>query len=246
MQRALVQHVTDGDTIVVTYWQRVALRHFYGGHRRRRRRRYPVQSFHWRFVQERIRLATIDAPELNDVGGEQARAKLRELLYKIATPRRVVYFRRVGSDYFGRTIAHVYVDEHGAAFPVNASNWMVREGYAWPLREYGATAALIALFWLRVHAPLAERRGLWRTLDAKKLVARRKEQRLHRRKQRQQRKREREREQRRNVALPQSRRRTQAKGERERGKRRSVGLPRHTPTRGGSRRLRRRRRQQRQ
>jgi len=70
-----------------------------------------------------VRLRDIDAPELCQTWGEEARRALAEMaLNKAAT------WRASGRDAQGRTVARVWVDE------VDLSRQMVEEGQAWSTR----------------------------------------------------------------------------------------------------------------
>lgn len=70
---------------------------------------------------ERIRLRGIDAPELNEPGGQAARQRLDQLLHE--GPIRVVPH---GQDVYGRTVADVFVDGR------NVASVLTEEGYAKP------------------------------------------------------------------------------------------------------------------
>ncbi len=117
----IVTRVTDGDTIHVSVDRKV----------------------------EKLRLHGIDAPEIGQVFGTEARSFARKLI-----EGQKLTVERISSDRYGRTLAIVRFPDGRT---LNAE--MVRQGYAW---------------WSRRHAPdaleLAEaereartrRRGLWR------------------------------------------------------------------------------------
>ena len=152
MHVAYVWKVNDGDTVVVRWWD---------------------ERIH-RFIYETIRLAMMNTSEMDSDGGEEAANALRRLLYVLAVPSGRVRFRRVGNDYFNRTIAHLYVRVRSTlAPPTNVSEWMVENGYALPVRRYGATNALFAIFNLVSGGGgrRNQRRGLWLTRNPKTLQA---------------------------------------------------------------------------
>ena len=91
----VVTHVTDGDTL----WIRVD-----GGSKR------PVK----------VRLRHIDAPEICQADGLQARAALEQRVL-----RRDVRFATVAEDTYGRLIADVWFEGD------DVSAWLVRRGHAW-------------------------------------------------------------------------------------------------------------------
>ncbi len=74
-----------------------------------------------RMGSERIRLRGIDAPELNEPGGQAARQRLEQLLRQGSV--RVVPY---GQDVYGRTMADVFVDGR------NVAEVLRNEGYEKP------------------------------------------------------------------------------------------------------------------
>jgi endonuclease YncB( thermonuclease family) len=70
-----------------------------------------------------VRLLGIDAPEICQAGGQQARQELAERVQG-----RQVTLRTQGQDTYGRTLATVFVDE------LNINKKMVQEGHAWSTR----------------------------------------------------------------------------------------------------------------
>ncbi|MEO7853734.1 MAG: thermonuclease family protein, partial [Rubrivivax sp.] len=70
-----------------------------------------------------VRLLGIDAPEICQAGGEQARQELAERVQG-----RQVTLRTQGQDTYGRTLATVFVDGQ------NINKTMVQEGQAWSTR----------------------------------------------------------------------------------------------------------------
>jgi endonuclease YncB( thermonuclease family) len=94
----------------------------------------------------RVRLADIDAPERGQPYNRRARQALSALVFK-----RDVEVRQNGKDRYGRTLAHLLVDD------MDVSAEMVRLGFAWVYRRYTQDAALLAL----EAEARAEQRGLW-------------------------------------------------------------------------------------
>lgn len=93
-----------------------------------------------------LRVAQIDAPELDQVGGRESRRWLAALClghWAQVTPR--------GRDRFGRTVAAV------ACGGQDVAQWQVSAGWAWAVARYGATPALMAL----QEAAMADGVGLW-------------------------------------------------------------------------------------
>lgn len=79
-----------------------------------------------------VRLAQIDAPEICQPWGPQARAALADLvLNKPAT------LRPSGLDAEGRTVGVLVVGE------VNVAQWLVQEGHAWSLRTRNGRGPLM-------------------------------------------------------------------------------------------------------
>lgn len=113
-----VVRVTDGDSIVVDS----------GGN------------------EVEVRIADIDAPELRQPYGKEAKAALTALV-----GAREVDLELVGGDAYRRIVAHVFVAGHD----VGAE--LVARGLAWVRRAYAPDAALVGL----AEAARAERRGLW-------------------------------------------------------------------------------------
>ena len=70
-----------------------------------------------------IRLVDIDAPEICQAWGREARAALQERV-----DGRAVAVRPVGRDGFGRTLARVALDGQ------DVGAWLVQEGHAWSQR----------------------------------------------------------------------------------------------------------------
>lgn len=80
-----------------------------------------------RRVEHRVRLAAIDAPEMNQPYGRESRHNLFKLLYN-----QIVEVVETTSrpDRYGRVIGMVMVGS------VNANEQQVRDGYAWAYRRY--------------------------------------------------------------------------------------------------------------
>lgn len=93
-----------------------------------------------------VRLAGIDAPELRQARGMEARTALETLV-----AGRDVELQLVGGDAYRRIVAHVLVD----GLDVNAE--MVRRGLAWVPRQYNPAPALVR----QEHEAQAAGRGVW-------------------------------------------------------------------------------------
>ena len=93
-----------------------------------------------------VRLAGIDAPELRQARGMEARTALETLV-----AGRDVELQLVGGDAYRRIVAHVLVD----GLDVNAE--MVRRGLAWVPRQYDPAPALVR----QEHEAQAAGRGVW-------------------------------------------------------------------------------------
>ena len=93
-----------------------------------------------------VRLAGIDAPELRQPRGSEARAALESMV-----GGREVTLQLVGGDAYRRVVAHVLVD----GVDVNAE--LVRRGLAWVPRRYSPEPALVRV----EHEAQAAGRGLW-------------------------------------------------------------------------------------
>jgi len=113
-----VAHITDGDSLIVTS----------GG----------------REVQ--VRIADIDAPELDQPHGEQAKSALNALV-----SGREVRLDLISGDAYRRIVARVFVDGRDVA------EMLVRDGHAWVRREYAHESALIPF----EERARAAKRGLW-------------------------------------------------------------------------------------
>ncbi len=76
----------------------------------------------------RIRVASIDSPELGQAFGEEAKAFMKSLCY-----RRQVMLAPLEIDHYGRLVARVYLPDGR-----NAGREMVANGYAWYFGRYHA------------------------------------------------------------------------------------------------------------
>jgi micrococcal nuclease len=108
-------------------------------------------------TQEKVRLASIDAPEPGQPYGTEAKNTLADLVFD--QPVRVEV---VDVDRDGRTAGTVWVDNLkrvGTVWVIhlNANAEMVRQGYAWVYRKYAQDHALLRLEAEARHA----RKGLW-------------------------------------------------------------------------------------
>lgn len=137
---ARLVRVVDGDTVVV--------------------RRFGLLGFY----EESIRLAGIDAPERNQPGGTEATEALRNFLNR-SIPRGVVYLTTRGYDRYGRTIGDIAIKTYCSTILnpyrlciVDSARFMVRNGYAWAVADYGASRRLLSLWSLARQ----RRRGIWR------------------------------------------------------------------------------------
>jgi micrococcal nuclease len=94
--QGLVSHVSDGDTLTLTPPNQA-----------------PLQ----------VRLRDIDAPEICQPWGEEARRALSELaLNKVAT------LQVSARDSYGRTVGTLLIDD------LNVGRWLVENGHAWSIR----------------------------------------------------------------------------------------------------------------
>ena len=93
-----------------------------------------------------VRLAGIDAPELRQPRGSEARAALESMV-----GGREVTLQLVGGDAYRRVVAHILVD----GVDVNAE--LVRRGLAWVPRQYSPEPALVRV----EHEAQAAKRGVW-------------------------------------------------------------------------------------
>ena len=93
-----------------------------------------------------VRLAGIDAPELRQARGAEARAALESMV-----GGREVTLQLVGGDAYRRVVAHILVD----GVDVNAE--LVRRGLAWVPRQYSPEPGLVRV----EHEAQAAKRGVW-------------------------------------------------------------------------------------
>lgn len=115
---ATVERVIDGDTVVIRTE---------GG-------------------AESVRLAEIDAPEIDQPGGFKAAATMAVLL-----EHQVVTVQPVTTDRYGRLVAHLYSDESSIA------QHMVEMGWAWAYRKYLKDESLL----VREMEARQAGRGIW-------------------------------------------------------------------------------------
>jgi endonuclease YncB( thermonuclease family) len=101
-------------------------------------------------TQERVRLASIDAPERGQPYGTRAKEALAALVFD-----QNVRVKGVDVDRYGRTVGSVWVVD------VNVNAEMVRQGYAWVYRKYSDDPALLAL----EAEARAAKKGLWADSD---------------------------------------------------------------------------------
>lgn len=86
-----------------------------------------------------IRLASIDAPELQQTYGQEAAAYLKSL---VGGKELIAW--RTGNDRYGRALAFVFIEQPGGdLFEINSQ--MIRAGYAWHYREFSSNPVLDSL-----------------------------------------------------------------------------------------------------
>jgi len=97
-----------------------------------------------------IRLLEIDAPELNQKFGREAKAALERLCLNKTT-------RIIGrdKDKYGRVLGQVYCDD------INVNSYLVENGYAWVFRYFSDNPKLIAL----ENKAKSECLGLWQNTN---------------------------------------------------------------------------------
>lgn len=105
-------------------------------------------------TQHRVRLYGIDAPELAQPGGTEARDHLRALLASAT-----VDVRPVATDRYGRTVARV----HRGDSDINRA--MIVAGHAWVYSQYCRTLAPCALWHVDDVMAAHAGRGLWAAPD---------------------------------------------------------------------------------
>ena len=96
--------------------------------------------------RQRVRLASVDAPEKGQAFGRRAEQSLRELVWK-----KTVSINWSGLDRYGRIVATVAVGQ------VDVGAEQVRRGMAWVYRAYSKDPGLLAL----ENEAREARRGLW-------------------------------------------------------------------------------------
>ena len=140
MSAARLVRVVDGDTIVVRLFS------LFGAY------------------NTSIRLSAIDTPELAQQGGVAASKALRAFL-STGIPRNTVYVTVRGVDHYGRLIADVAIRTYCPTLRnplriclLDAGTFMVRNGFAWAVAQYGAGPSLLTL-WRRARR---RRVGIWR------------------------------------------------------------------------------------
>lgn len=99
---------------------------------------------------ERIRLASIDAPEKGQDFGQRSKQYLDSLIFK-----KYVFVQRTDTDQYGRTIAFISFSK--TDFKNSINHQMVRAGLAWHYKRYSKDLSLDELEKEARHA----RRGLW-------------------------------------------------------------------------------------
>jgi endonuclease YncB( thermonuclease family) len=94
----------------------------------------------------RIRLAQIDAPEMDQPYGKQAKAALSTLAF-----RKQARVEVVDIDRYGRTVGEIFADG------IDVNREMVREGHAWAYTKYSHTTEIVD----HESSARAAKKGLW-------------------------------------------------------------------------------------
>jgi len=103
--------------------------------------------------RERVRLATIDAPENGQAFGKPSKQSLSEMIYK-----KHVRLEIQERDRYGRIVAQVYIGE------LNASVEQLKRGFAWHYVAHARDQDPVdrELYKRTAHAARVARRGLWK------------------------------------------------------------------------------------
>ncbi len=75
--------------------------------------------------QQKVRLATIDAPEYSQPYGKKSREHLSDLVF-----RKKIRLREMGRDKYGRIIGEIFLDEK------NINVEQIRSGFAWHYKHH--------------------------------------------------------------------------------------------------------------
>lgn len=102
----------------------------------------------------RVRIAEIDAPELNQAYGKKAKSYLKGLI-----ETETVICRIMEKDKYGRYIAKVEVPR---MMELDVATEMVRTGYAWHYNKYSKNQALTNI----ERTAKSKKQGLWSDQDA--------------------------------------------------------------------------------
>lgn len=78
----------------------------------------------------KVRLCGIDAPEIKQEGGIEARDYLRSFLKNVTT----VHLIEIEKDRYGRTVGEIFIDRPDGEYHVNSE--MVMKGLAWHYAQY--------------------------------------------------------------------------------------------------------------
>ncbi len=107
--------------------------------------------------QERIRLATIDSPEMNQPFGQAAKQSLSSLVFG-----RKVKIVEMDRDRYGRIVAEVFVDG------LNVNLEQIRRGFAWHYKQHEKqqTPEMRQAYSVAEEFARRSRLGLWRLPDA--------------------------------------------------------------------------------
>ena len=83
-----------------------------------------------------LRLAAIDAPELNQSFGEQAKQHLKNL-----TGNNEIVAWKIGTDQYGRQLVFLFIEQSdGQLFEINSQ--MIRDGLAWHYKQHSSSPVL--------------------------------------------------------------------------------------------------------
>ena len=105
-----------------------------------------------------LRLASIDAPELNQTDGRSAKQHLQRL-----TAGRTATFLQTDTDRYQRRVVFMFVTvaDGGSQQTMEVNAQMIADGYAWHAVNYSSREQLA---WLQQRA-MNQRLGLWATPD---------------------------------------------------------------------------------
>ena len=113
--------------------------------------------------EQTVRLAVIDAPEIAQPFGAQARDAVHAL-----AQGRLVRLEPRGYDRYGRTLAVVWVQQDGPSELTDLSLWLLQQGLAWHYRAHADKQPMPERWQYALAEAQAKwgRRGLWQHVDA--------------------------------------------------------------------------------